>query len=144
MLSLVRKEPRFGWGLMNLRDEVDRMFRDLYDGNEHQSGWMPSVDITEDKDSFVLSAELPGVKKEDVKISVRDNTLTIEGEKKSTSEKKDDDYYRNERFFGKFTRSFTLNSEVDTDKIKADFEHGVLTVSLPKTEKVKPRQIAIN
>jgi HSP20 family protein len=144
MLSLVRREPRFGWGLMNLRDEVDRMFRDLYNGRDYESGWMPSVDIAEDKDRFVLSAELPGVKKEDVKINVHNNTLTIEGEKKSASEKKDDEYYRNERFFGKFTRSFTLNSEIDTEKIKADFEHGVLTVSLPKTEKVKPRQISIN
>jgi HSP20 family protein len=144
MLSLVRREPRFGWGLMNLRDEVDRMFRDLYDGHDYESGWMPSVDIAEDKDRFVLSAELPGVKKEDVKINVHNNTLTIEGEKKGTSEKKDDNYYKNERFFGKFTRSFTLNTDIDTEKIKADFEHGVLTVSLPKTEKVKPRQIAIN
>jgi len=144
MLSLVRKEPRLGWGLMNLRDEVDRMFRDFYDGTDKESTWLPSVDIVEENGKFVLTAELPGVKKEDVKINIQDNTLTIEGEKKSSKETKDENYSRSERFYGKFSRSFTLSSEIDADKIKADFEHGVLTINLPKTEKVKPRQITIS
>jgi HSP20 family protein len=143
MLSLARRGPRFGWGLMNLRDEVDRMFRDFYEGRDEESGWLPSVDIAEDKDKYVLTAELPGVKKEDVKINIHNNVLTIEGEKKSWQEKKDDNYYRGERYFGKFSRSFTLNSEIDADKIKAEYNDGILTVNLPKTEKVKPRQITI-
>lgn len=144
MLNLVKREPRFGWGLMNLRDEVDKMFRELYEGNETDGRWLPSVDIVEDKDRFVITAEIPGVKKEDVKINLHDSTLTIEGEKKESSEKKDDNYYRSERFYGKFSRSFTLSSEIEADKIKADFENGILTISLPKSEKIKPRQITIS
>ena len=144
MLSLVKRQPRVGWGLMNLRDEVDRMFRDFYEDYNQESQWLPSVDIAEDKDRFVLTAELPGVSKDDIKINLNNSTLTIEGEKKAQTENKDGEYYRSERFYGKFSRSFTLNSEIENDKIKADFRDGILTVSLPKSEATKPRQIAIN
>ena len=143
MLSLVKRQPRVGWGLINLRDEVDRMFRDSYEDYNRESQWLPSVDIAEDKDRFVLTAELPGVSKDDIKINLNNNTLTIEGEKKSKAEQKDDEYYRSERYYGKFSRSFTLNSEIDSEKIKADFKDDVLSVSLPKSEAVKPRQITI-
>ena len=145
MLNLIRRHPAEKWGMMNLRDEVDRVFRDFYNTDfDGGSRWMPSVDIAEDKDKFMLSAELPGVKKEDVKISLNNNTLTIEGEKKTDFEKKEDNSYRSERFYGKFSRSFTLSSEIEADKIEADFKDGILNVSLPKSEKVKPRQITIN
>lgn len=144
MLSLVKRQPRFGWGLMNLRDEVDRMFRDFYDDYEQESHWLPSVDISESNDKFMLTAELPGVKKENVKINLNHNTLTIEGEKKTSEEKKNESSYFNERFYGKFKRSFTLSADIDADKIKADFQDGILTVSLPKSERIKPRQITIN
>jgi len=144
MMSLMRKEPRFGFGMMNLSDECNRMFNDFCGCGDEQSRWLPSVDIIEDKDKFMLTAELPGVKKEDVKISLNGNTLVIEGEKKSVEEHKDKDYHHTERFYGKFSRSFTLNSEVEADKIKADYQNGILTVTLPKSEKVKPRSININ
>ena len=144
MMNLVRREPRFGWGLMNLRDEVDKMFRDLYENPETDGRWLPSVDITEDKDRYEITVEIPGVRKEDVKVNIHDNILTIEGEKKGSTEKKEGSSYRSERYFGKFSRSFTLNSEIDADKVKADFENGVLKIALPKSEKVKPRQITIN
>jgi len=145
MLSLIKREPRYGWGLFNLRNEVDRMFRDFYDDSEAQkSYWMPSVDITEDDDKLTLAAEIPGVKKEDVKINLNNGVLTIEGEKKQTAEEKTENSYRSERYYGKFSRSFNLTSEIDDEKIKADYDSGILTVTLPKSEKVKPRQISIN
>jgi len=145
MLSLIKREPSYGWGLFNLRNEVDRMFRDFYDDSEaKESFWMPSVDITEDGDKLTLSAELPGVKKEDVKISLNNGILTIEGEKKQAKEEKAENSYRSERYYGKFTRSFNLTSEIDADKIKADYDSGILKITLPKSEKVKPRQITIN
>ena len=145
MLSLIKREPRYGWGLFNLRNEVDRMFRDFYDDSEaRESYWMPSVDITEDGDKLTLFAEIPGVKKEDVKISLNNGILTIEGEKKQTKEEKYENSYRSERYYGKFTRSFNLTSEIDAEKIKADYDSGILKITLPKSEKVKPRQITIN
>jgi HSP20 family protein len=143
MLSLVRRDPRYGWGLMNIRDELDRMFRNFYDEGESEGNWAPSVDITENKDSLTLSAEIPGVDKKDVKISLQNNVLTIEGEKKQEKEENSDGQFRSERFYGKFSRTFTLSTDIDAEKIKADFKNGVLTVTLPKTEKVKPRQIEI-
>jgi len=145
MLSLIKREPRYGWGLFNLRHEADRMFRDFYDDSEaKESYWLPSVDITEDGDKLTLAAEMPGVKKEDVKISLNNGILTIEGEKKQAKEEKAENSYRSERYYGKFTRSFNLTSEIDAEKIKADYDSGILTITLPKSEKVKPRQIAIN
>jgi HSP20 family protein len=144
MLSIVKREPRFGWGLMNLRDEMNRMFNNFYeDFDQAESRWVPSVDILEEKDSLRLSAELPGVDKKDVRINIQNGILTIEGEKKQESEKKEDDYYRTERFYGKFTRSFTLPSGIDAENVKADFRDGILHITLPKTEKAKPRQIEI-
>jgi HSP20 family protein len=144
MLSLVKKQPRFGWGLMNLRDDIDRMFRDFHEDFDRESRWFPSVDIAEDQDKLVLSAELPGLKKDDVKINLEGKTLTIQGERKAQADNRNERYYRTERFYGKFNRSFTLNSEIDAEKIQADFKDGVLTINLPKSEAVKPRQITIN
>ena len=145
MLSLIKREPRYGWGLFNLRNEVDRMFRDFYDDSEaKESYWMPSVDITEDDDKLTLAAEIPGVKKEDVKINLNNGVLTIEGEKKQTTEEKAENSYRSERYYGKFSRSFNLTSEIDAEQIKADYDSGILKITLPKSEKVKPRQITIN
>jgi len=145
MLSLVRRDPRYGWGLMNIRDEIDRMFRNFYDeADGDERSWAPSVDIAENQDNLTLTAEIPGVDKKDVKISLQNNVLTIEGEKKQEKEGSKNGQLGSERFYGKFSRTFTLSADIDAEKIKADFHNGVLTVTLPKTEKVKPRQIAIN
>jgi HSP20 family protein len=144
MFNIVKREPRYSWGLLNLKDEMNRMFHNFFDEyDQRENIWAPSVDITEDKDKLMLTAELPGVDKKDVKISIQNNVLIIEGEKKQKSEKKEDDHYRSERFYGKFCRSFTLPSELDSEKIDADYSNGVLTVTLPKSEKIKPRQIEI-
>ncbi len=105
--------------------------------------WRPSADITETDDSFEVRAELPGVTKDDVQISVKENLLTIKGEKRQ--EKTDDskNFRRVERHYGSFERKFALPPKVEADSIKAEFKDGVLTVSIPKPEEVKPKEIPI-
>ena len=105
--------------------------------------WKPSADISETEDSFEVRAELPGVTKDDVHISVKEDLLTIKGEKRQ--EKTDDskDYRRVERRYGSFERRFTLPPKIEVDNIKAEFNDGVLTLSIPKLEEVKPKEIPI-
>ena len=107
------------------------------------TGWLPSVDIKETEKEFVMSVELPGVTPKDVSVEVKDGCLTISGEKKLESEEKKDRYTRIERCYGSFTRSFTLSENVDETKIGASHKDGVLTLTLPKKEGVKPRKIEI-
>ena len=106
--------------------------------------WRPSADISETDDGFEVRAELPGVTKDDVHISVKDDLLTIKGEKRQ--EKTDDskDFHRVERSYGSFERRFSLPPKVEVDSIKAEFKDGVLTLSIPKPEEVKPKEIPIN
>jgi HSP20 family protein len=104
---------------------------------------MPSVDVYEEKDSVVVKAELPGMKKEDIEVTLAGDTLTIKGEKKDDKEIKEDDYYRRERSYGSFLRSVALPSEVKGDQIKANFKDGVLEIRLPKTEEAKKKSIAV-
>jgi HSP20 family protein len=105
--------------------------------------WMPPVDVIEERDTIRLVAELPGVKPEDVKISLENNVLTLQGEKRKEEEREDDKGYRFERTYGMFERSFTLPATIDGNKIVAKFESGLLTVLLPKVEAAKPRQITV-
>jgi HSP20 family protein len=107
------------------------------------SVWNPPVDVYETADSIVLKADLPEVNKDDVDISVQGNVLTIRGERKREQEVKEQNYYRMERSHGTFTRSFTLPGTVDAEKIEAGFTGGVLTVTLPKREESKPKQIRV-
>ena len=111
------------------------------DADRHN--WAPSVDVSETDDNFEVHAELPGVAKDDLHVSVKDNLLTLSGEKRQ--EKVDDtqDYRRVERRYGSFQRRFTLPAEVETDDIKAEFSDGVLTLSIPKPETAKPTEIPI-
>jgi len=107
-------------------------------------GWMPAVDVLEKDDKFVVKAELPGMKEEDINVSVVGDTLTIKGEKKTETEVKEEDYYRCERAYGSFYRSIPLPSTVDSAKIEASYEDGVLEVTLPKAPEVKPKKIAVS
>jgi len=109
-----------------------------------EMGWAPAIDVFEKEDKFVVKAELPGMKEEDIDISVVGNTLTIKGERKAESEVKEDDYYYCERSYGSFSRSIDVPSNVDTQKIEANYEDGVLEVSLPKTPEVKPNKISVS
>ena len=106
--------------------------------------WKPSADITETDDSYEVRAELPGVSKDDVQISVKDNLLTIKGEKRQEGVDDSKNYKRIERRYGTFERNFTLPPKVVADSINAEFNDGVLTLSIPKPEEVKPKEIPIN
>ncbi len=144
MTSLIKHGSRLGWALHDLRDEFERVFRDLegpFDANGRT--WSPPIDIVDKDDKLVLTAELPGMQKGDIKIDLQDNVLTIEGEKHYKNEEKKASYYHCERAYGKFSRSFTLPRKVDSAGIMAEFKDGVLTITMPKTEDAKPRQIEI-
>jgi HSP20 family protein len=106
--------------------------------------WSPAVDLYDTKDQIIVKADLPGMKKEDIEVSIHENTLILKGEKKNEMEKKEEDYVRTERFYGSFHRSFTLPSPVDVSQVKASYKNGVLEVLLPKKEEAKPKQINVN
>lgn len=106
--------------------------------------WTPSIDISETDDGFEIRAELPGVTKDDVQISVKDELLTIKGEKRQENVDDSKNYRRVERHYGSFERKFSLPSKVETDSIKAEFNDGVLTLSIPKPEETKPKEVAIS
>ena len=140
--------------LLNVEREFNRMFKSIDDrfgflkkedsDDEYENAvWMPLTDVYEDKDDYKITADLPGIKKEDVKISVSDGKLSISGERKQEEETKEAKYHRIERTFGKYYRSFTLPKEIKEDKIKAAFKDGQITVTIPKAEDVKPKEIAI-
>lgn len=105
--------------------------------------WSPLVDITEDDKEYLIKAELPEVKKEDVKLSIHDNVLSISGERKYEKEEKGKKYHRVERAYGSFMRSFTLPDDADSAKISAEYKDGLLKVHLPKSEKAKPKAIEV-
>jgi HSP20 family protein len=129
-----------------LRDEMDRLFDGSFGPVFRTPGsfsrWAPALDVYQDKDQFTVVAELPGLKKEDIELSLQDGVLTISGERKQ--EKKSEEGYRNERFFGRFQRSVTLATSVDGDKVKATYQDGILKVVLPKAEEAKPKQIEVS
>ena len=133
--------------LNRIRSEIDRFFQDpfsaLTQGTSFFEGWTPALDIYEDKDKYVVKAELPGLKNEDIDVSLEGNTLTISGERKREEEKEEGDTYRSERYFGRFQRTVTLPAAVDASKIQATYKDGVLTVTVPKTEEAKPKQIEV-
>jgi HSP20 family protein len=107
-------------------------------------GWNPVVDIYENEENIVIKAELPGIDKNDIVIDVKGRVLTLKGERSTDNEVKEDNYYRQERSYGKFERAFALSVEVDPDKIKADYKDGVLKIDIPKAEENKPRQVTIH
>ena len=116
-------------------------------GNGHGdlalADWAPMADISEDENEYVIKAELPELKKEDVKVTVENGVLTISGERKFEKEEKNKKYHRVERAYGRFARSFARPGDADASKVKAEFKDGMLTVHLPKSEKAKPKQIEV-
>jgi HSP20 family protein len=133
--------------LSNLRNEIERLFEapfaELARTSSLLSGWTPALDVYEDKDHIVVTAELPGMRKEDIDVTLHDGSLSISGERKSEKEFKEAEVYRAERFVGRFQRTIALPVPVATDKIKAQYQDGVLTITLPKAEEAKPKQISI-
>jgi len=131
--------------MLNLRADMDRFYKSFFGGlpDEQEGFWAPVVDIVEDKDNYIVKAEIPGMKKEDIKVTVRDNILAISGERSSETGEKDKTYHRIERSYGKFSRTIALPSAVDQSKIKAAYKDGVLHITLPKPESVKPKHVDV-
>jgi HSP20 family protein len=133
--------------MRSLQDEVNRLFASSFsrgDDNELARGaWSPQVDIFENQNEIVLEAELPGMKAEDVNISIENNVLTLHGERKFEKKAEGDNFHRVERSYGSFTRSFTLPPTVSSENANAEFENGVLRLKLAKREEAKPRRIEI-
>ena len=138
--------PGFG-RLTDIRDEIDRLFEspfaELANSSRLLSGWTPALDLYEEKDNFVVKAELPGMKREEIEVSLHEGSLSISGERKSEEKHEGAEVHRTERFFGRFQRTVTLPSAVAADKVKAQYRDGILTVTLPKTEESKPKSIDV-
>jgi len=133
-----------------LRDEIDRLFdsplRIVAGSHSTQpflGGWCPAIDVYEDKDSIHVKAEVAGMSKQDLDISLHEGVLTISGERKEPTREAGAEVYRSERFVGRFQRTVALSAPVDADKIKATYNAGVLTVILPKAEVARPKQIQV-
>ncbi len=143
MANLILRKPMNE--VMTLREAMDRLFDDAFTrplGLSNLSD-VPAIDMYQTRDNVIVKASLPGLKPEDVKISVTANMLSLSGEFKEETEQKDATYHLREQRFGSFERSVTLPTDVETEKANADFENGVLTVTLPKSEAVKPKTINI-
>jgi HSP20 family protein len=132
-----------------LQDRMNRLFEDtgrgIRRGEEPASTtiWSPAVDIYETEGEIVVQAELPGMDRKDISLNLENNVLTIRGDRQFKKETKEDNYHRIERSYGGFSRSFSIPTSVDEDKIRADYKDGVLRIALPKKEQAKPKQIQI-
>ena len=139
--------PGFG-RLTDLRDDLVRLFEsplaEWARASNLLSGWNPALDLYEDKDNLYVKVELPGLKREDIDVSLHEGSLSISGERKSEQKHEDAEVYRAERFFGRFQRTVTLPTPVAADKVKAQYKDGVLNITLPKTEEAKPKHIDVN
>ncbi|MCA2004744.1 MAG: Hsp20/alpha crystallin family protein [Ignavibacterium sp.] len=140
--------------LLNFEREFNRMFNALesrfgisrapeIDEEYENAVWMPLTDIYEDNDKYTLKVDLPGIKKDDVKINYANGKLSISGERVQESETKDAKWHRIEKSYGKYYRSFTLPEQIQEDKISAEFKDGLLTITIPKAEEAKPKEIEI-
>ena len=145
MRTLARWEPFRG--VTTLQDQVNRLFNDVFErkGEESSlSAWAPAVDIYETEHELVVKADLPDVDPKDLDIRVENNILSIRGERKFEKKVSEENYLRVERSYGSFARSFTLANTVNADAIKADYQNGVLTLTVPKREEAKPKQIKVS
>ncbi len=145
-MALIRWTP--GRDLMGIQHEMNRLFDDFFGvqgraDEKERLQWTPRVNIEEVKDRFEITAELPGLRKDDVKIEVKDHVLTLTGDKKVENENTDRNVYLYERAYGRFCRTFTLPDNVDAEKIDAEFKDGILKIGVPKTEEAKPKEIKV-
>lgn len=145
-MALVRWDP--AREVDSLQGEVNRLFDSFFgsgpkNGNGALRRWIPSMDLVEADDDLVLRADLPGMSEDDVQIEIKDNVLTVSGERRSEHEDKQESFYRAERSFGHFARSLTLPEGVDPDSVQATFDNGVLEVRVPKPAERKPHRVAI-
>jgi HSP20 family protein len=145
MRTIARWEPFRG--VTTLQDQINRLFNDSFERAGEESNltaWAPAVDIYETEHELVVKADLPDVDPKDLDIRVENNILTIRGERKFEKKVNEENYLRVERSYGAFARSFTLANTVNSEAIKAEYNNGVLTLSIPKREEAKPKQIKVN
>jgi HSP20 family protein len=155
-MAMERWRPTRGitpWSPFRGLEEMERSFDEVFGRSllpsiwrrlpAEQMAWAPAIDVFEKGDNLVVKAEIPGMKEDDIHVSVENDMLNIRGEKKTESEVNEEDYYRCERSYGSFFRSIALPSTVDTSKIQADYEDGVLEVTLSKKPEVKPKKVAV-
>jgi len=142
----IRKRERDRGALARLHDEMDDLFDSFFRGLDRPffgyKTW-PAIDIAETENEFVVKAEVPGCKADDIDISVHGSTLTISGEKKQEEERKEKGYYHVERSYGSFRRDLSLPADIDTDKIEAECKEGILSITLPKAETAKPVKVKV-
>jgi HSP20 family protein len=147
MTVLTRFEPFRDFS--TLQDRINRVFRESY-GSAGQdeplttSSFAPAVDVYEDEHNVTLKIEVPGIDEKDIDVRLENNTLTVHGERKIEKEEKEENYRRVERQYGSFTRTFTVPNTVDTEKVSATYDKGVLKITLPKKAEAKPKQIKVN
>jgi len=148
MMNLVRWNP---WREMNTLQHrfnhllADSFFQPSRSEDELSLGtWHPVVDMYDEDDRIIIKAELPGMEKKDISVDVKDQVLTLSGERNHDDEVKEEKYYRRERAYGKFQRAFSLPADVNSDNIKADFKDGLLKIEVPKPEKQKPKEITVH
>lgn len=133
----------------DISNRMSRLLNEAFGGLDWQyrdsvnASWVPPVDIFEEKEAIRITAEVPGVRPEDVKISLEGNVLTVHGQKRQLAEEHTERVHRYERTYGEFERTFNLPSSVDANKISASYEHGILTITLPKAEQARPREIQV-
>lgn len=148
MMDLIRWNPLRE--MASLRDSMSRLFDDpLFrsDGRTEETemgAWLPAVDMFEKDDRLVIKAELPGMDKKDIGLDFKDGVLTLSGVRKHENEVKEENVYRREMSYGKFIRSFSLPADSDAEKIKAEFQNGLLTIEVPRPERPKPKQVKVN
>jgi HSP20 family protein len=134
--------------MVTLREKMNRLFEDSLankgeDKDFMASNWAPAVDIYETGNELVLTAEVPGIDEKDIEIKIEDDTLTLKGERKFEKETKEENFHRIERSYGSFFRAFALPNSIDTDRIQAEFENGVLKIVMPKRQELKPKTVKI-
>jgi len=153
MNGLIRwQQPDVAWPgfgrLSDLRNEIDRLFQaplsEFARSAQLFSGWNPAIDMHEDNDNVYVHVELPGMKKDEIDLSLHDGAMSISGERRQESNHTEAEVYRSERFFGRFQRTILLPAPVAADKVKAQYKDGVLLVTLPKAEEAKPKQIDVH
>jgi HSP20 family protein len=142
-MALIRWEPARELG--SIQNEVNRLFNTFFDApvQAGERRWVPAMDLVEDDGRYVLRADLPGLRPEDVKIEVEDGVLTVSGERKSEQTERNEGYRRVERAYGAFSRTLTLPEGVDPEQVEARFEHGVLEVRIPKPAARQPHRVSI-
>jgi HSP20 family protein len=146
MTVLTRWEPLREFS--TLQDRMNRLFRETQGNGQDESltssSFAPAVDVYEDEHNVALKIEVPGIDEKDIDVRIENSTLTVHGERKIEKEEKEENYRRVERQYGSFTRTFNLPPTVDAEKVQADYDKGVLKITLPKKAEAKPKQIKVN